>query len=61
MLRIADDRPQALRVCMEEVVKHLESGHLSPITGKVFPASELAAAHHYVESRQSVGKVVCQW
>lgn len=61
MLRIADERPAALGVCMAEVVKHLESGHLSPITGKVFPASELAAAHQYVESRQSVGKVVCQW
>jgi NADPH2:quinone reductase len=61
MLRIADDRPNALKVCMEEVVKHLDSGDLKPVTGKVFSASELAAAHTYVETRQSIGKVVCKW
>jgi 2-desacetyl-2-hydroxyethyl bacteriochlorophyllide A dehydrogenase len=34
---------------------------LAPVVGKVFPASEVAAAHHFLETKQATGKVLLQW
>jgi len=34
---------------------------LEPHVGKVFPASEAAAAHHFLETRQATGKVLLEW
>lgn len=61
MLRIADNRPEVLKRCLENVVKLTEQGVLDPVVGKVFPVSELAAAHEYLESRKSVGKITVVW
>jgi NADPH2:quinone reductase len=61
MLRIADDRPEVLKRCLENVVKLVDEGILDPTVGKVFPISELAAAHTYLETRQSMGKVTVTW
>jgi NADPH:quinone reductase-like Zn-dependent oxidoreductase len=61
MLRIADNRPEVLKRCLENVVKLTEQGILDPTVGKVFPVSELAAAHEYLESRKSMGKITVVW
>lgn len=61
MLRIADDRPEVLKRCLENVVRLVDEGVLDPTVGKVFPISELASAHAYLESRQSMGKVTVTW
>ncbi|MBK7147503.1 MAG: zinc-binding dehydrogenase [Bacteroidetes bacterium] len=61
MLKIADYRPLVLQHCLQEVVKLYASGVFKPQVGKVFKASEIADAHHYLESRQSTGKVACRW
>jgi hypothetical protein len=29
--------------------------------GKIFNASDIAAAHDYLEKRKSIGKVVVEW
>jgi len=41
-----------------EVMSHLESGRLRPVLDRVFPLSEVAEAHRYVENREQFGKVV---
>jgi NADPH:quinone reductase-like Zn-dependent oxidoreductase len=61
MLRIADNKPDTLKRCLDNVVKLVEQGVFKPQTGKLFKASEIAEAHHYLESRKSTGKVACAW
>lgn len=61
MLRIADDRPEILKRCLENVVKLVDAGILDPTVGKVFPVNQLAEAHTYLETRQSMGKVTVTW
>jgi NADPH:quinone reductase-like Zn-dependent oxidoreductase len=33
----------------------------NPVAGKVFKVAEIAAAHTYLETRKSIGKVVVEW
>ncbi|CAN5374249.1 medium chain dehydrogenase/reductase family protein [soil metagenome] len=61
MLRIADNKPEILGRCIKAVVELTEAGVLNPIVGKTFPHTELAQAHEYLASRQSVGKVAVLW
>jgi 2-desacetyl-2-hydroxyethyl bacteriochlorophyllide A dehydrogenase len=34
---------------------------LAPHVGKVFPATDVAAAHNFLETKQATGKVLLQW
>jgi len=61
MLRIADNKPEVLKRCLNDVVKLLEQGVFKPMVGKVFPVSELAEAHSFLESRRSTGKITVTW
>lgn len=61
MLRIADNRPMVLKRCLEEVVKLVDQNILDPTIAKVFDVGQLAEAHDYLESRQSIGKVSVKW
>lgn len=61
MLRIADNRPEILARCIKNVVDLTVSGDLKPIVGKSFPHHQLADAHEYLASRQSIGKVAVLW
>lgn len=61
MLRIADDRPMVLKRCLENVVKLIDQKVLDPTVGKVFSINELAEAHEYLETRQSMGKITVKW
>jgi len=61
MLRIADNRPNVFQSVLNDVVALWEQGVIRPHVGKVFPAKDISNAHKYLESRQSIGKVVCQW
>jgi len=61
LLRIADERPEVLKRAMEAMVDRAVHGMLTPIVDRAFPAAEVAAAHAYVESRQSMGKVILRW
>jgi len=42
----------------KRVLPLLVSGEIKPIIGKVFPWTEVAAAHTYVEENQNIGKVI---
>ncbi len=61
MLRIADDRPDTLKRCMEGVVDYYKKGILKPKVGGAFTIDQLAEAHDLLESRKSIGKVVVSW
>ena len=61
MLKVGDVRPQTIKTCIREVVALTEQGVLKPHVGKVFKAEEIAEAHDYLASRQSMGKVVVRW
>ena len=39
----------------------VEQMGLAPHVGKVFPATEVASAHAFLETKQATGKVLLQW
>ena len=43
---------------LHEVLRHVFAGDLKPVVDRVFPLSELRAAHEYLEASQMFGKVV---
>jgi NADPH:quinone reductase-like Zn-dependent oxidoreductase len=61
MLHIADKKPELLQHCLQQVMKLHAEGILSPMKGKIFPASEIAAAHRYLQERKAIGKVALAW
>lgn len=61
MLKIADNKPETIQRCLEAVVRLYNEGVFAPTVGKVFPISELAEAHEYLEKRKSIGKVAVKW
>jgi NADPH:quinone reductase-like Zn-dependent oxidoreductase len=61
MLKIADDKPQVLQRCLQQVIGLCEEGVFVPSIGKVFQVNDIATAHEYLEKRKSMGKVVIQW
>lgn len=61
MLRIADEKPQVMQYCMQEVIKLYEQGIFVPSIDKVYPVSELATAHEALEMRKTIGKVAVKW
>ena len=51
-------RPEMLRETAEHVLPLIAAGHLKMNIGKTFKLQEAAKAHEWVESRQSIGKVL---
>ncbi|GMA60175.1 hypothetical protein GCM10025859_06150 [Alicyclobacillus fastidiosus] len=52
------ERPQLLQHAADVVLKYLADGRLNIKIGKRYPLEQAMDAHHWVESRQSVGKVL---
>jgi NADPH:quinone reductase-like Zn-dependent oxidoreductase len=61
MLRIAEHKPSVLQHCLKSVVAMTIVGELKPHTGGIFDAKNIADAHHFLENRGSIGKVVVKW
>lgn len=61
MLKLADNRPDVVQHCLNRVMDLYKQGAIDPITGRIFPASEIARAHDSLESRSSIGKVAVRW
>lgn len=61
MLRLADNRPDTLQRCMQNVSKMIVDGELAPVVGGKFSHKEMAKAHAFLGGRQSMGKVVVYW
>jgi alcohol dehydrogenase len=46
------------REAVNELMSYQERGVLRPLVGRTFPFDEIVDAHRYLQTRQSVGKVV---
>ncbi len=57
MLRIADDRPNTFKRVIDKVIEMQKEGILKPVVAKVYNFDEIAEAHEFLASRQSIGKV----
>jgi NADPH:quinone reductase-like Zn-dependent oxidoreductase len=40
---------------------NVEAMGLAPVVGKVFPATDVAAAHAFLETKQATGKLLLAW
>jgi putative PIG3 family NAD(P)H quinone oxidoreductase len=58
--RPVTEKADATRRFTEEVVPLLASGMIKPNVDKIFKAEEISAAHEYLESNASFGKVVIE-
>jgi NADPH2:quinone reductase len=54
---LLDDPPRLARV-WEELMAFVAAHGIRPVVGSTFPFEQMAEAHRYMESRQSVGKIV---
>lgn len=61
MLRIADDKPEIITRCLQEVTRLTAEGHFTPADATVFPVDKIAEAHEFLEMRKSMGKVAVEW
>lgn len=61
MLKLAIDKPKVLHHCLKDVVQLALNGEIDPIVGAVYSAKDIAAAHDYLGSGKSTGKVVVEW
>lgn len=51
-------QPQRTRTMVEKLIARVASGELRVAVDRVFPLSEAADAHRYIESRQAFGRVL---
>lgn len=61
MLKIADEKPDVLAFCLQQVVKLTKEGILKPQVGAKFTSGEMAEAHALLESGKSTGKISVFW
>ena len=61
MLRVADHKPHLFNHVLTNVIRMAAEGIIKPVIAKSFKAEEIAAAHQFLESRKSIGKVVVMW
>ncbi len=59
--RSTEEKADATRKFVEEVLPLIESGEIKPNLDKVFTLGEIKDAHEYLESNQSFGKVVLEF
>ncbi len=58
--RSTDEKAEATRKFAEEVVPLFENGTIKPNVDRVFQLNEIQAAHEYLESNASFGKVILE-
>ena len=51
-------QPQRTRAMVESLLARVASGELRSSIDRIFPLSEAAEAHRYIESRQAFGRVL---
>jgi len=59
--RPLEEKAAATKAFVDQVIPLFEDGKLKPNLDRVFPASEIQAAHRYLESNESFGKVVIEF
>jgi NADPH2:quinone reductase len=61
MLRIADNKPDLIKTCLNGMMELYRGGKIKPVPGEEFSASELSRAHELLESGRSIGKICVTW
>ncbi|MCC5923678.1 MAG: zinc-binding dehydrogenase [Crocinitomicaceae bacterium] len=61
MLKIADQKPDTLQFCLNEVVALAKAGKVQPYVGQEFFHEQLADAHETLASGNSIGKIAVFW
>jgi len=61
MLKIATQRPDVLKHCLEEIIKLHKGGFIQPENGGEFQFDQLAQAHDLLQSGKSIGKISIHW
>lgn len=61
MLRIADNKPELIKTCLNGMMELYREGKIKPVPGEEFPATELSRAHELLESGRSIGKICVTW
>lgn len=56
--RMADHRPDLMARCFEEFTGWVEKGKIKPVLSKVFAFDQIREAHHFLQERKGIGKVV---
>jgi putative PIG3 family NAD(P)H quinone oxidoreductase len=59
--RSQEEKSAAVKAFANEVVPLLANGTVKPNVDRVFPVSEVRAAHEYLETNESFGKVILQF
>lgn len=59
--RPVSEKAEATRAFSADILPLLESGKVKPNVDKVFPVMEVKAAHEYLESNESFGKVILEF
>jgi NADPH2:quinone reductase len=59
--RSIEEKAAATEAFVEQVIPLIEDGKVRPNLDRVFPVSEIQAAHRYLESNESFGKVVVEF
>ena len=52
------DEGRQLKPLMQMLIDELQAGRLKPVVARTFPLERAADAHHFIQSRQNIGKVV---
>lgn len=61
MLRIAEEKPEALGKIMEDLIQMYKDENVKPHVFKSFSVTEINEAHRALENRQTLGKVAVFW
>ncbi|MCB9223728.1 MAG: zinc-binding dehydrogenase [Crocinitomicaceae bacterium] len=61
MLKIADQDPETMKRCLLASTKLIDQNIVKPHVGGRFHIDELAKAHDFLESRNSMGKIIVNW
>jgi putative PIG3 family NAD(P)H quinone oxidoreductase len=59
--RSVAEKAKATRAFVEHAMKDIESAVIKPVVDKVFPFDQIREAHGYLESNQSLGKVILEF
>lgn len=52
------DEGRQLKPLMQMLIDELQAGRLKPVVARTFPLDRAGDAHHFIQSRQNIGKVV---
>jgi NADPH:quinone reductase-like Zn-dependent oxidoreductase len=61
MLKIADNKPEILTFCLQEVVKLFNEGIITPQQGGNYSVNEISEAHAELENGGTIGKLAIYW